>query len=121
MVKILLVEDDPIISTIYRLKLEANNYEVVVAHNGVEGLAETRKTSYDLILLDLRMPLMDGEEFLTKFRKVPDNRDIPIIILTNISKDEAPRTLWHLGISGYFIKANHTPSDLISIIRKLIP
>ena len=69
MSKILLVEDDFAISLLYKTKLEIHDWLVDVAHNGLEALKQVEKNSYDIILLDLKMPYMDGEEFLRRFRK----------------------------------------------------
>jgi len=117
---ILIIEDDLAIANLYQLKLELHNNTVNVANNGLVGLTKTKEQDYDIILLDLRMPVMNGEEFLKKLRKNPDYRDIPVIILTNISRDEAPKTLWHYGVSGYFVKAHNTPADLLKIVNKVL-
>ena len=118
MSKILLVEDDFAISLLYKTKLEIHDWLVDVAHNGLEALKQVAKNSYDIILLDLKMPYMDGEEFLRRFRKEQKDENTPVIILTNISREEAPKTLWHYGISGYFVKAHSTPKDLAEIVAK---
>lgn len=115
---ILIVEDDHAIATMYRSKLELTNYTVVIAENGLHALSLVKQNIPDLILLDLRMPIMSGDKFLEQFRK--SNTTTPVIILTNISRDEAPRTLWHLGISGYFIKAHSTPKDLLNIVNETL-
>jgi DNA-binding response OmpR family regulator len=121
MPKILLVEDDHTISRLYGTKLELDGYEVIYAYNGLEAIKKVDADTPDIVLLDLMMPIMDGEAFLRRFRKNPDFREIPILILTNLSREEAPKTIWHYGISGYFIKAHHTPKELENIIRELIP
>jgi DNA-binding response OmpR family regulator len=120
MPKILLVEDDHAIANLYKTKLEYSDYDVSVAFNGLEGLKAIALALPEIILLDLKMPIMSGEEFLRKFRKNLDYQDIPVIVLTNISREEAPKTLWHYGISGYFVKAHNTPSDLVKIIEKIL-
>lgn len=117
---ILIVEDDFTIANLYRTKLEAHDFEVRLAGNGLEALESVTTKLPDIILLDLRMPHMSGEEFLNKFRKNKNHNDIPIIILTNISREEAPKTLWHYGISGYFVKAHNTPADLLIIVNKVL-
>ena len=120
MPKILLIEDDYAIANLYKIKLESNNYDVWVAVNGLEGLKAIEKSIPELVLLDLKMPVMSGEEFLHKFRKNPKYQNIPVVVLTNISREEAPKTIWHYGISGYFVKAHNTPADLIKIIEKTL-
>jgi DNA-binding response OmpR family regulator len=120
MFKILLIEDDHAIANLYKFKLESNNYTVIIAFNGLEAMKSVEKSLPDLILLDLKMPMMSGEEFLRKFRKNLAHQDTPVIILTNISREEAPKTLWHYGISGYFVKAHNTPSDLVKIVENIV-
>jgi chemosensory pili system protein ChpA (sensor histidine kinase/response regulator) len=117
MSKILLVEDDRSISTVYKIKLEHHHHECLQAFDGLEALKVLENTLPDLILLDLKMPVMDGEKMLSILRARESLAHIPVIVLTNISREEAPKTLWHLGISGYFVKANHTPSQLIQIVE----
>ncbi len=117
---ILLVEDDFAIANLYRTKLETHEFEVRIAGNGLEALSSVDEIMPDIILLDLRMPHMDGEEFLKKFRKNAKNADVPVIILTNISREEAPKTIWHYGISSYFVKAHNTPADLLKIISSTL-
>lgn len=116
---ILIVEDEPSIAQMYQLKLELNNYKALIAHNGLIGLKCLDSFQPDLILLDLMMPIMNGEEFLSKLRKMEAHQNIPVIILTNVSREEAPKTLWHYGISDYFVKAHNTPNELLNKIRLL--
>jgi len=120
MSKILLVEDDPQISELYRFKLTNLGFDFSHAANGLLGLKAVEADVPDLILLDLRMPVMDGEKFLHLLRKNSAWTDIPVIVLTNISKSEAPQTIWHYGISGYIIKAHTTPSELGEVILKTL-
>lgn len=117
---ILIVEDEHSIAELYKTKLGLHNFRVRIAYNGLEALKEIELDLPDLILLDLRMPVMDGETFLDKCRKINRYEDIPVIILTNISREEAPKTIWHYGISGYFVKAHHTPSDLLKVVEKTL-
>jgi len=115
---ILIIEDERAIAQLYETKLKLHEYSVSVAYNGLEGFRKLYDLVPDLILLDLRMPVMSGEKFLEKVRKSEKFKNIPVIILTNINRNEAPQTIWHLGISGYFIKAHHTPSYLLAIVDK---
>lgn len=117
-IKILIVENDQTISELYTTKLRLEGHFVVQAYNGLEALKKIERDYFDLILLDLRMPVMDGERFLEKLRKT--NQSVRIIVLTNLSREEAPKTLWHYGISGYFVKAHNTPSDLVKVIDRVI-
>jgi len=102
----------------YQLKLELNGYAVTTASNGLNGLKCLENATPDLILLDLMMPVMNGEEFLKKIRKSQHHQHVPVIILTNVSREEAPKTLWHYGITDYFVKAHNTPSHLIDVVNR---
>lgn len=116
MVKIAIIEDEAAIRRMYALKLKFGNFEVCEAGDGEEGLKVVEQHKPDLILLDLRMPKMSGDEMLRELRSTVWGEKIPVIILTNISRDEAPRTLWHLGISDFIVKANSTPQKVLDIV-----
>lgn len=117
MPKIAIIEDEAAIRRMYALKLKFSDFTVCEAADGEEGLVVIEKERPDLILLDLRMPNMAGDEMLRELRAKEWGEDIPVIILTNISKDEAPRTLWHLGISDFIVKANSTPQKVLEKVQ----
>ena len=83
-----IVEDEKSIAEMYRIKFEAEGYEVVVAENGAQGLEIIKKHRPDVVLLDLMMPEMTGEEMLTRLRASDWGKDIKVIVLTNVSQDE---------------------------------
>ncbi len=116
MPKIAIVEDEAAIRRMYALKLKFSEFEVCEAEDGEHGLVIIKEHQPDLILLDLRMPKMNGDEMLRELRATEWGEKIPVIILTNISKDEAPRTLWHLGISDFIVKANSTPQKVVDSV-----
>lgn len=120
MPKIAIIEDEVAIRRMYALKLKFSDFEVCEAADGEEGLMVVEKERPDLILLDLRMPRMSGDEMLRELRAKSWGEQIPVIILTNISKDEAPRTLWHLGISDFIVKANSTPQKVLEHIEHIL-
>lgn len=119
-IKIAVIEDEPAIRRMYALKLKFSDFEVCEAGDGSEGLAVVEHEQPDLVLLDLRMPNMDGDEMLRAMRATEWGESIPVIILTNISKDEAPRTLWHLGISDFIVKANSTPQTVVERVKEIL-
>ena len=118
--KIAIIEDDLAISQMYRIKFETDGYEVETAENGKQGLELCEKMLPDLILLDLRMPIMNGDEMLEKLRSTTWGSTIRVIILTNISRDEAPKILSLLNVDRYIVKAHHTPQQIVDIINELI-
>ena len=120
MPKIAIIEDESAIRRMYALKLKFSDYEIVEAEDGEAGLVVIKKEQPDLILLDLRMPKMTGDEMLRELRSKRWGEKVPVIVLTNISKDEAPRTLWHLGISDFIIKANSTPQKVLECVQRVL-
>lgn len=118
--KIAVVEDDHPINQMYCFKLRNEGYEVKAAFNGEEGLELIEQFKPDLILLDLRMPIMTGEEMLEKLRSTDWGADIRVVILTNISRDEAPMNLRLLNVDRYIVKAHHTPSQVLRIVEEVL-
>jgi DNA-binding response OmpR family regulator len=118
--KIAIIEDDLTISQMYRLKFEAEGYKVISAHNGKDGLQVIEKDIPDIILLDLMMPEMNGDEMLAQLRKTDWGKNIKVIILTNISKDEASKELLKLNIEDYIVKAYYTPKQVIELVEKIL-
>lgn len=118
--KIVVIEDDLPICLMYELKLKNKGYEVRIAHNGRDGFALCKEFLPDLILLDLRMPEMSGDEMLEQLRATEWGASIRVVILTNISKDEAPHNLRFLHVDRYVVKAHHTPSQILAIIEEIL-
>lgn len=118
--KIAIIEDEQAIASMYKFKLEYESYEVRIAINGKEGLELIESFLPDIILLDLRMPEMNGDEMLEKLRSTKFGSDIKVIVLTNISKDEAPARLRLLNVDRYIVKAHHTPNQVVEIIKDVL-
>ncbi len=120
MAKIAIVEDDKPIQFLYKSKLELEGFQVATADNGQEGLAIIREHEPELILLDIRMPVMSGDEMLTRLREQTWGASIRVIILTNISKDEAPSALRFLNVDRYLVKAHHTPRQVVDVVNEVL-
>lgn len=118
--KAAIIEDDHDLQYIYKLKLEREGFEVVTASNGEEGLERVKAFMPDIILLDLMMPVMNGADMLAHMRSEEWGSDIRVIILTNISKDEAPQSLRFLHVDRYIVKAHHTPTQVVSIAKEIL-
>src|ERR1035437_8965415 len=98
MPKIAIIEDDQAICQMYRFKFEAEGYNVEIAENGKLGLELAEKMRPDIILLDLMMPEMNGDEMLALLRKTTWGKDIKVIILTNMGEQEIPETVKQLSV-----------------------
>jgi DNA-binding response OmpR family regulator len=112
LVDVLLVEDDPSVLEMYRLKLELDGYRVSTALDGEEGLQKAGDLTPDIIFLDIRLPKMDGLEVLRKLRAQETTRNIPVIILSNYDEEDLVARGLRLGAHEYLIKARTTPSSL---------
>ena len=120
MVKIAIIEDDATISQMYRMKFEADGFDVRLAGNGIIGVSLIESFRPDIILLDIQMPEMDGAEALRRIRSHAWGKTIPVIVLTNLGEEEAPREMRSLGIQGYIVKANLTPRQVVAQVKAVI-
>jgi DNA-binding response OmpR family regulator len=115
--KIAIIEDDAAIAQMYRMKFEAEGYNVETAENGKLGLALAQEMSPDIILLDLMMPEMTGEEMLSKMRATDWGKDIKVIILTNMGEQEAPASLKTMSVLAFIVKADMTPRQVAELVK----
>jgi DNA-binding response OmpR family regulator len=120
MTKIAIIEDDPVISQMYRMKFEADGFDVQLANNGLKGAALVADFRPDIILLDIQMPELDGVGALKKIRELKTAKDTPVIILTNLGEEESPKELRSLGIYGYIVKANLTPRQVVQHVKEAL-
>ncbi len=120
MTKVAVVEDDIALQKMYVYKLEHEGFTVQTANNGQQGLALAEKFQPDIMLLDLRMPVLSGDKMLEQLRQTDWGSNIRVIILTNISKSEAPSTLRFLSVDRYIVKAHTTPADVVHVIKEVL-
>ena len=118
MPKIAILEDDQAIAQMYRFKFEAEGYEVQTAENGQLGLELIEAMKPDMILLDLMMPIMTGDQVLEKLRATDWGKSIKVIVLTNMGEQEIPDKVRDLGVSGVILKANMTPRQVAEVVNK---
>lgn len=120
MTKIAIIEDDLVISQMYRMKFEADGFEVQLANDGEKGVALVKSFKPDIVLLDLQMPNLDGTGALRQIRENSWGKDVPVIILTNLGKEEAPKEIKDLGIHSYIVKAELTPRQVVSHVKEAL-
>ena len=116
MYKLLVVEDEEILREAYRVILQTQGYDVSVAPDGDKALSLCKEIEYDLILLDLMMPRVDGVMFLERYAKygLPPVRTI---ILSNLSSGEELLKAQTLGATANFVKADMSPRELLDMVR----
>jgi DNA-binding response OmpR family regulator len=115
--KVAIVEDDAAISQMYRIKFESEGFEVETAENGKLGLAMAEAFKPDIILLDLMMPEMNGDEMLKALRATDWGKDVRVIILTNMGEQEAPQIIKELNVRRFIVKAEMTPRQVAEMVK----
>lgn len=118
MTKIAIIEDDKAIAQMYRIKFEGEGFIVETAENGRLGLELLEKFRPDIVLLDLMMPEMNGDELLVQLRQQDWGRELKVIVLTNMGEEEAPDRLRALDISAFIVKADMTPRQVAELVKK---
>jgi len=114
--KILIAEDDFMISSMYKVKLEQDGFECFMAEDGKEAIEEFSNHNPDLVVLDIIMPRLDGFSALKAIRE--KNKNIPVLMLTNLGTQEDREKGKKLGANDYLVKANLTPKQVSDTIKK---
>ena len=117
--KILLIEDEEDIASIIKLQADISGFDLIIESNGLSGLLSVEKTIPDLIILDLMLPSLSGIEICYQFKKNPDTREIPIIILSAKSEEKDIILGLELGADDYVCKP-FSPKILFSRIRAVL-
>lgn len=123
MKKILFVEDDPFLIDIYTTKLKEEGFSVEVAENGEKCQRLLSEKKFDLLLLDIVLPQINGWEILEKIKNTPhqyDGRGLKIIILSNLGQKEEVERGLKLGATKYLIKAHYMPNEVVEEIKQLL-
>lgn len=118
--KILLVEDEPLLSNLLKQRLERDGLEVVAAHDGEEALKILETIEPSLILLDIILPKVSGFEVMEAIQKNPNYKKAPIIVISNLGQDTDMAKGQSLGAVGYFIKAQVSIEDLVTKIKAFL-
>lgn len=117
---ILIIDDDETFQKVMSAKLESINYKVINARNGEDGFKSAVSQKPDLILLDIRMPKLDGMEFLRRLRLVKDIPEIPVIITSNLSTMDYVSEGVTLGVKGYIIKSNEKLDTIAEEVESIL-
>lgn len=115
--KILIVEDEVSLSDAYHMLLKQANYKVEVAHDGKEALEKAMTVQPDLILLDLRMPILDGVGFLKEYDLAREHPDVKVIVFSNYDMQDEIDEAFRLGAERYILKAWASPREILNLVR----
>jgi len=118
--KILIVEDDVFLLSMYTTKFELEGYEVVGAEDGETGFQKISKEMPDIVLLDIMLPNMDGFDVLRTLKADKKVANIPVILLTNLGQKHEIEEGLALGAQDYLIKAHFMPSEVVDKIKKIL-
>ncbi len=120
--KILLIEDETELRELYEMLLKDAGYEVEAKPDGKSGLEAIEKGGFDLVLLDIMLPFIDGLEILERLSK-SDNSKQPtktIVLLTNLAQDQTIAKALELGVRGYMIKSDYNPEQLLQSVADFL-
>jgi len=115
-----LIEDDPLIAEMYTTKFKKEGFDLKHAPDGETGLQLIKDAKPDIILLDIIMPKLDGFQVLKQLRILPDFKDTPVIMLTNLGQEEDVQKGRQYGATDYFIKTNFTPAAIVDKVKTLL-
>lgn len=116
----MIVEDDEMIASMYRTKLEQEGFKVLIANDGALGLSMAASQNPDLVLLDIIMPQLDGFTVLRELKSGAKTKKIPVIMLTNLGTDEDKKKGNELGAVDYLVKAGLTPAQVAEAVKKYL-
>lgn len=120
MAKILLVEDEPSIRDLYSRQLTKAGHLVIAAEDGTKGLEQLKTTVFDILLLDIMLPGLNGLQVLREFKSLNPSAPTKVILLTNLGQDTVIKEGFSLGANAYLIKASYTPDQVVAEIQNLL-
>jgi len=118
--KILIVEDDPLISRMYETVFKFEGFEVELARNGQEGIEKMAEEKPKMVLLDVMMPKMSGIDVLREMKSNPKTKGIPVVVLTNLSSIKDAETALELGAVKFIVKSKNKPKQIVEQIKEIL-
>jgi DNA-binding response OmpR family regulator len=119
-VQVVIVEDQPDLAEIYKTRLELLGFQCSIAHDGIQAIVEIEKHRPRLVLLDLMIPKLSGEQVLKTMRTTEWGEDIKVLIISNLNEADAPSGLRDLGIEGYLVKANLSDDQVDKVVSTIL-
>lgn len=118
--KIVIVEDEVALADIYKTRLELLGYVCFVAHEGLEALTLIEKERPSLVLLDIMMPKLAGDQILKVMRSTEWGKDIKVLVISNLNEVDAPAGIRDQGIEGYAVKANLSDDQIDKLVDNIL-
>ncbi len=118
--KVCIVEDEPMIQEIYKIKLEEEGFRVITANDGEEGFKLIKKELPDIALVDVSMPKIDGITLIKMLQKDEALLKIPIIVTSNVNDENILKKAGELDVKFYLVKSLFTPKDVVRIVREAL-
>lgn len=118
--KILMIEDEDVFIEIFGGKLIQDGFDLTFAKNGAWGLKEATEKKFDLIMVDMVMPAMGGEEIIAKLKIEDETKNIPIVVLSASVDEETQRKIESMGIEAFFVKTHIAPNELSQKIKEIL-
>lgn len=115
--KVLLVEDNQSLIDIYTITFKHESFEVEIARDGEECLQKVKNAKFDIILLDVMMPKLNGLQTLEKLKADEATKNIPVIMLSNIAESREEAQAMQLGAVQYIVKSRFLPMEIVNFTK----
>ncbi len=118
--RIILIEDEDFIRDLYKRQLDLAGFTTDAFPNGTTGLEALKKNQYDLLLLDVMLPDINGLEILRRIKADQATSGMAVVLLTNLGQESIIKESFALGSVGYLIKASYTPDQIVQEVKNFI-
>lgn len=116
----MIIEDDDLIRDLYKRQLDLADFDTYAFSNGKDGIEAAHANQFDLVLLDVMLPHMNGIEILKVLKSDPKTKDTPVLFLSNLGQETVINEGVSLGAIGYLVKVSLTPNQLVEEVKKYI-
>lgn len=118
--RVALIEDEDFLRELYKREFEAAGFSLDGFATGEDGLAALKQNQYDVVLLDIMLPGMNGLQVLKQIKQDETTKGIPVILLTNLGQDEVIKEGFTLGAEGYLIKAAYSTKQVVEEMKNIL-
>lgn len=118
--RVLIVEDDESLAELYAIELSNHGFEIETAVDGQDGLDQILTKKFDLVVVDLMLPKIDGLTIVESIRRSPKTKTLPIVMLSNLSEGSTVEQALKAGANGYLVKAQNSPSSIATEVQKFL-